>query len=213
MKKLFYPASERNCAPILEVLSKLLLGPCLVLEVGSGSGQHAVAFSKALPHVQWQPSSYEADERESIEAHREEAGLPNLLPVRCLDLTTRDWPSEAVGAVLSINMVHIAPWEAAIGLFELAGKLLEADGLLITYGPYRFHGKYTAPSNERFSESLSSRNPAWGVRDVDDLSRLAETSGLVLRAAIPMPANNHILVWCRRDAAIPSGLQSISLAC
>lgn len=195
------PAADRNKDPILAVLRPLVRASragARVLEVASGSGQHAVHFAMHLPEVTFQPSDPDAAALASIEAHRAEAGLPNLLaPVR-LDAAADEWPVSEADAVVCINMVHISPWAAAEGLFRGASRVLSARGFLLMYGPYRFSGLFTAPSNEAFDASLRERDPAWGVRDVDDLRRLGEEVGLLHEATEALPANNHCLVFRRR---------------
>ncbi len=194
MKK-FAPATERNREPIREVLARVLPATGQVLEIASGTGEHAVAFARAFPGLTWQPTDPDATSRASIAAWREEAQLPNLAAPLAFDVTGA-WPVEAVDVIVCINMIHIAPWEAAVALFAGAGRVLADAGVLVTYGPYKFDG-VTAPSNENFDQSLKSRDPRWGVRDVTDLTRLAGQAGLALVETVAMPANNHILVFRR----------------
>jgi SAM-dependent methyltransferase len=190
-------AAERNRGPILEVLRRVLPPTGLVLEVASGSGQHAVWFARHLPHLTWQPSDVETEALASIAAWAAEADLANLRPPCGLDVRAPDWPVTEVAAIVCSNLIHIAPWEAALGLLAGAGRLLPAAGVLCTYGPYRFAGRFTAPSNEAFDASLRARDPAWGVRDVADLEAAARGHGLALAETVGMPANNHLLVWRR----------------
>jgi SAM-dependent methyltransferase len=194
--KRFAPATQRNREPIREVLAGELPATGLVLEIASGSGEHAVAFARAFPGVTWQPTDVDQGALASVAAWREEAALPNLAAPVALDVTAT-WPFDRADAIVCINMVHIAPWQAAVGLFENAGRILAPGGLLYLYGPYRFGGRFTAPSNEAFDRSLRARDPKWGVRDVDDLTELGARHGLVLRETIEMPANNHSLVFRR----------------
>ena len=198
MEKRFAPAAERNRQPILEVLSQVLPDSGTVLEVASGTGQHATYFAQYLPTLRWQPSDPSPDARDSISAWVANADQDNLAPPLSLDVTVQPWPIERADAVLCINMLHIAPWDAAIALFEGASGLLEAGHPLVTYGPYRMHGRHTAPSNETFDQSLRSRNPSWGVRDLDELSELGTRTGFGLDKRFDMPANNMTLVWVRR---------------
>lgn len=193
--KRFAPAAERNREPIQEVLERHLPEAGLVLEVASGTGQHAVWFAERFGGLTWQPSDPDPAAVTSIEAHRVEVSLDNLRPPLSLDVTHRPWPLEHADVVLSINMIHISPFSACEALFEEAGRILTAGGLLITYGPYAMHGVLAPESNRGFDESLRSRNPAWGIRDVDDLDRLAEAAGLARIDTVPMPANNHTLVF------------------
>ncbi len=192
------PATDRNREPIREVLARELPGSGTVLEIASGTGQHAVAFAAAFPNITWQPSDPDPDSVASIAAWHAEAALPNLHAPLVLDVTATPWPVSHADAIVCINMVHIAPWEAALALFAGAGRLLAPGGLLYLYGPYRFDGT-TAPSNEDFDRSLKSRNPSWGVRDVRDLGAIAVDNGLAMRGAVAMPANNHSLLF-RRNA-------------
>jgi SAM-dependent methyltransferase len=188
------PATARNREPIRDVLASRLPASGLVLEIASGTGEHAVHLARSFPAIDWQPSDPDPTARASIAAWRDEAGLANLLAPIALDVTAPAWPIEHAAAVACINMVHIAPWQAALGLFAGAARVLEPGALLYLYGPYRFAGA-TAPSNEEFDRSLRARDPAWGVRDVDELRPAA--IGFTLEEIVPMPANNHSLVFRR----------------
>jgi SAM-dependent methyltransferase len=192
------PATARNRDPIGEVLARELPARGLVLEIASGSGEHAVAFARAFPGVTWQPSDPDPAARASIAAWRDEAALPNLAAPLALDVM-EPWPLERADAIVCINMVHIAPWDAALALFAGAERLLPPGALLLLYGPYRFGGAFTAPSNAAFDQSLRARDPRWGVRDVDELAAAAATRGLTLRDTVALPANNHALVFRRTD--------------
>jgi len=189
------PATERNREPIREVLARVLPRTGTVLEIAAGSGEHAVYFARAFPHLTWQPTDADPAALESIAAWRDEVALPNLAAPLALDVT-QPWPVDHADAIVCINMVHIAPWEAALALFANAGRVLAPDALLYLYGPYRFGGA-TAPSNEAFDQSLRARDPRWGVRDVDDLTAAAAGHGLRLVDTVAMPANNHSLVFRR----------------
>lgn len=189
------PAAARNREPIREVLARVLPARGVVLEIASGSGEHAAWFAAAFPHVTWQPSDPSPEARASIAAHRADAGLANLAPPLALDAAAGRWPLDAADAIVCINMVHIAPWRAALGLFAGAARVLPPGGVLLTYGPYRFSGAFTAPSNEAFDRSLRARDPEWGVRDVDDLTAAATSHGIALTETIALPANNHALVF------------------
>jgi hypothetical protein len=197
MDKRFAPAAERNRQPLLEVLSQVLPDAGVVLEIASGSGQHAVYFAESLPMLRWQPSDPSPDALRSIRAWVDDAARENLAMPLSLDVRSRPWPVEHADAVLCINMIHIAPWEAAVALFEGASTLLEPGQPLVTYGPYRVHGRHTAPSNHAFDQSLRSRDPSWGVRDLDELGELATRTGFRLDKQFEMPANNMTLVWAR----------------
>lgn len=192
-----WPAAERNKQPILDVLRKVLPERGLLLEVASGTGQHALHFAGGLPGWTVQPSDLDPDHLDTLRRRVALAGNARLLPPLELDVT-KEPPSLSPAAIYCANMVHIAPWAACVGLFTLAERVLGADGLLVTYGPYSFHGEHTAESNARFDESLKARNPDWGVRDVDALSDVARERGLHLAETHPMPANNLLLVWRRR---------------
>lgn len=191
------PATSRNRGPILAVLREVLSEGGRVLEIASGTGEHAAAFARELPRVIWQPSDADPVALASIEAWRREEGRANLLPALEIDAAAPPWDVGEVDAVVAINLVHIAPWSAAEGLFAGAARALAPGGVLFLYGPYRFDGAFTSPSNAAFDSSLRGQDPAWGVRDVRDLTRLAEEGGLVREAVVPMPANNHCLVFRR----------------
>ena len=191
------PATERNRVFLLEVLRRVLSDRREVLEIASGTGQHAVFFAATLAHLRWQPTDRDPAALASIEAWRAEAGLPNLAPVRALDVGAPRWPVECADAMVCINLIQIAPWSVPVALFEGAARLLPAAAPLVSYGPYRFGGR-TAPSNDAFDASLRAQDASWGVRDVDDLTALAQRTGFELEEVVPMPANNHTLVWRRR---------------
>jgi len=197
MAKGFAPAAERNRKPILEVLRRVLPTEGVVLEIASGTGQHAAYFAQQLPSLRWQPTEVSAEGIQSIAAWVDEAGRDNLLPPLELDVRRAKWPISGADALLCINMIHICPWETTEALFCGAQTLLEPGSLLITYGPYRLHGQHTAPSNAAFDENLRSRDPRWGVRDIDELTELARGTGLSLEERVQMPANNMTLVWRR----------------
>jgi SAM-dependent methyltransferase len=194
------PAVARNREPILAVLRRVLAERGLVLEIASGSGEHAVYFAAALPHLTWQPSDPDPEARESIAAYRAAAQLPNLLPPLALDAASPNWPVAQSDMIVSINMIHIAPWAAAEGLMAGAERLLAAGGVLFLYGPFREHGQHTAPSNAAFDESLRTRNREWGVRDLDEVAALASRHGFALEERVAMPANNLSVVFRRRTA-------------
>lgn len=194
--KRFAPATERNRAPIRDVLARVLPATGTVLEIASGSGEHAVAFAQAFPALTWQPSDPDPSALASITAWRDEAGLANLAAPIELDVV-KPWPALAPAAIVCINMVHISPWEASLALFSNAGRLLAPSGVLYLYGPYRFAGAFTAESNAEFDRSLRARDPRWGVRDVDDLVAAARGSALELVDTVAMPANNHSLIFRR----------------
>lgn len=194
------PSFQRNRDPILAVLRDVLPARGTVLEIASGSGEHAVYLAAALPHLVWQPTDRDPAALRSIAAHRAAARLPNLNAPLSLDAAAPSWPVERAQAIVTINMVHIAPWQAAEGLMAGAGRVLEPGGILYLYGPYKENGRHTAPSNAVFDESLRARNPDWGVRDVVDLVDLAKSHGVSFVSRISMPANNLSLIFCRRPA-------------
>lgn len=169
----------------------------LVLEVASGTGEHAVFMARRFPELQWQPTDQDASALGSIAAWAEEEGLANLLPPLMLDAEMEDWPVAQVDAVVCINMVHISPWEATRSLFVKAGGMLAKGAPLVLYGPYLEDRIETAPSNVAFDESLSSRNSSWGLRHIRDMDELAQRSAFIRTARYEMPANNLILVYRR----------------
>jgi hypothetical protein len=189
------PAALRNREPIREVLARHLPPTGRVLTIAEGSGEHAVYFARSFPALTWLPTDRDDAAIASIEAWRAEAALDNLLAPTKLDVTIDPWPIDHGDAITCINMVHIAPWEATLGLFAGAARSLARDALLYLYGPFRFDGAFTSPSNEAFDASLRSRDARWGVRDVRDLERAA--TSFALRDIIAMPANNHSLAFRR----------------
>ena len=191
----FAPATERNRAPILAVLQRILPPHGTVLEIASGTGEHAVHFAGAFPGVDWQPSDPDPEARASIAARRAASGLGNLAEPLALDVTRPAWPIARAAAVLAINMVHIAPWEATLGLLAGAARLLRAGAPLYLYGPYRRDGHGFAPSNQAFDDSLRRRDPAWGVRRLEDVADSAALAGFTLAEVVEMPANNLSVVF------------------
>ncbi len=192
------PAALRNRAAILDVLSPHILPGALVLELASGTGEHALFFAQARPDVTFQPTDYDTSARASIDAYAEEAGLPNLRPALFLDATQPEtWPLDRADAVLCVNMIHISPWEATLGLIAGAARILSAGGKLMLYGPYFRHGVETAPSNLAFDDSLRARNPAWGIRRLEDVAALAAEHGFSAPDITEMPANNLTVVFIK----------------
>lgn len=189
------PAAARNRGPILPVLRQVLPAAGLVLEIASGTGEHAAFFAAELPHLTWQPSERDGRLRASIAGYAEALGLPNLRPPLALDATRAAWPVARADALVCVNMLHIAPWQAAEGLFAGAGRLLAPGAPLFLYGPYRRAGRPTAPSNEAFDRQLRAQDPAWGLREVEQVEALAAGSGLMLDRVEGMPANNLSLVF------------------
>lgn len=190
------PAASRNVGPIGDVLTGWLPDSGLVLEVASGTGEHALAFAKRFPALTWQPSDPDPLALSSITAWGQ-GGPPNLLPPVALDATDRDWPVDRADAILNVNMVHISPWEAAIGLLDGAERLLGKGSPLILYGPWLEEGVEPAPSNLAFDQSLKSRNPDWGLRTVEAFAAEALPRGFELVERRLMPANNLMLRFLR----------------
>lgn len=187
--RLVAPAAARNRDPILDVLRDALPPAGVVLELASGSGEHIVHFARALPALQWQPSDPSPDACASITAWTAAEGLDNIAPPLALD-AAGEWPAVRADAILCINMIHISPWAATEGLMRGAGAILPPGGLLYLYGPYRRAGVPLEPSNAAFDADLRARNPAWGLRDLDNVSACAAEHGLRVEAVLPMPANN-----------------------
>lgn len=187
------PAAQRNREPILAVLRDALPDSGTVLEVASGTGEHASFFAHELPGLAWQPSDPSPEMRESIAAWC--SGLANAQAPLDLDAAAPDWPIARADAMVCINMVHISPWQATEGLMRGAGQLLASGAPLVLYGPYRRAGKDLEPSNAAFDEDLKRRNPAWGLRLVEDVAQCAASHGLRLDRTVEMPANNLTLVF------------------
>lgn len=194
----FAPSAQRNRDPILAVLRETLPAKGLVLEIASGSGEHAMHFAAALPGLSFQPSDPNAEARASIDAWAKEATLPNLLPALALDASTPGWPLARADAVICINMIHISPWAATQGLIAEAARLLPPGGPLYLYGPYRQSGVPLAPSNAAFDESLRGRDPRWGLRELDTVAALAAAAGFGPPEVTAMPANNLSVVFRKR---------------
>ena len=190
------PSTARNRDPILAVLKPRLPAGGVVLEIAAGAGEHAVHNAAALPHLQWRPTDPDPEALVSIAAWRDHAALPNLAPPLRLDAADPgSWPTDPVDAVVNINMIHISPWSATLGLMAGAGRLLRPGGVLFLYGPHIEADIETAPSNLAFDRDLKRRNPAWGLRRLDDVTVLAAEHGLALVERIAMPANNLALFF------------------
>lgn len=199
----YAPSAARNRDPIWAVLQHHLPQRGLVLEVASGSGEHSSHFARASgPQITFQPSDPDAQARASIDAWVASSGLPNIRPALVLDAAAAVWPIASADVVVCINMIHIAPWSAAIGLVRGAARVLPPGGLLFLYGPYRRGGRHTAPSNEAFDQDLRARNPQWGVRDLEAVADLASEVGFAPPLVEPMPANN-LSVLFRRHSTSP----------
>jgi hypothetical protein len=189
------PATERNREPILAVLRSHFAHRNRVLELGSGTGQHAVHFAAAMPHVKWQTSDL-AENHEGIRAWIAQAGLPNLLPPRELDFAHPErWPITRHDGIFSANTLHIASWEEVQSLFAHLPRLLAAKASVVFYGPFNVGGEFTSPSNAAFDAALRAEDPKRGIRDLEAVQALAEGAGLSFVADLPMPANNRCVVW------------------
>jgi len=195
------PATERNREPILAILRDILPASGTVLEVASGTGEHAIHFARVLPDLVWQPSDPDPAALASIRAWAAAARLPNVRPPLLLDAAATDWPMVRADAILCINMIHISPWEATGGLMAGAARMLGEGAPLYLYGPYRRAGIATVPSNEAFDQSLRARDPRWGLRQLEEVVTLAGGQGLALERVVEMPANNLSVVLRRKAAA------------
>ena len=202
--KLDAPAFHRNKQPMLDVLQKTLpAGPQAVIEIASGSGQHGPFFTENIPHLTWWPTDIDPQAITSINAWQSHLGASAIRPATVLDITSQLWQNgdpieglpNSADVILSMNMIHIAPYAATQGLLSGAGKRLTQAGLLILYGPFKQHDIAFAPSNQSFDESLQSRNPQWGIRQLEDVSDLAKQNKLHLKKVIKMPANNLAVVF------------------
>ncbi|WP_138380529.1 DUF938 domain-containing protein [Luteithermobacter gelatinilyticus] len=195
------PAAERNKGPILEVLKDTLPRYGTVLEIASGTGQHAVYFTEHLPPLLWQPTDPDPEARTSIRDWWWEVQLKNILPPLDLDVCKTPWPveitppPEPITSIVCINMIHISPWAACVALMEGAGRLLPPEGILYLYGPYRLDGNHTAPSNAEFDRWLKNQNPEWGVRDLGHVRQMAAKNGLEFVRTVAMPANNLSVIF------------------
>jgi hypothetical protein len=196
---LFSPAFERNAAAIVEVLKPFVPPSGLVLEIASGSGEHAVHFARAMSTLDWQPSDPDEAARRSIVAHARAAGLANLRSPLAIDASRQPWPVAKADVIVAINMIHIAAWDATTGLMAGAGATLPVGGILYLYGPFREDGAHTAPSNAAFDDDLRTRNVSWGVRDIEAVTAVAGTHGLHLSERVAMPANNLSLIFRKLD--------------
>jgi hypothetical protein len=207
----FAPATQRNREPILEVLLQVLPPTGTVLEISSGTGEHAVFFAPHLQPRLWIPSDPNPIARASIAAWRQQGAAANLLAPIAIDASDSSWPIEQaelpeglqglnlqqnpIEAIVNINMIHIAPWSACLGLFAGARRILPTGGILYLYGPFKQGGQHTAPSNEAFDASLQAQNLAWGVRNLDDVVAVAQAHNFKLTQSIAMPANNFSIVF------------------
>ena len=196
----YAPATQRNREPILKVLSEILPAQSKILEIASGTGEHALYFASELDCC-WIPSDPNPLARESITAWQNTCGLDNLELPLSIDASADDWyrqlENREINAIVNINMIHISPWEACLGLFEGARAILPPGGVLYLYGPYKRDGEHTAASNASFDRSLRDRNPAWGIRDLERVVAAAAAQNLKLEQVVNMPANNLSVVFTR----------------
>lgn len=199
--KHYSESCEQNQVPILKVLQKIFVKQKHVLEIASGTGQHAVYFGRALSHLTWQTSDL-LQNHAGILTWLDEAKLPNVLPPVVIDVNDSQWPIEVVDAVFNANTVHIISWPEVELMFAGVARILSAGGILCLYGPFNYEGKFTSESNARFDTWLKSRDRDSGVRDFENINRLAETHGLFLLEDVTMPSNNRILVWQRTPPPI-----------
>lgn len=204
----YAPATQRNREPILAVLARILPPQGTVLEISSGTGEHAVFFAPRLFPRYWLPSEPNPSLRESINAWRKYAPSDNLLTPLDIDVQTPIWSveqqplpqlrSHPITAMVNINMIHIAPWSACLGLMAGAKRILPEGGILYLYGPFQQGGEHTAPSNAAFDASLRQRNPEWGVRDLEDVISVAKKQGFIVQEIVAMPANNLSVIFVRQ---------------
>ncbi|MEM8502692.1 MAG: DUF938 domain-containing protein, partial [Cyanobacteria bacterium P01_D01_bin.1] len=205
-------ATERNRQPILEVLQRVLPNSGTVLEIASGTGEHATFFAPRLSHLSWLPTEPDLESRASVAAWVNALPSKNLLPPLALDVSQRPWPVESadfdiagsITAIVNINMLHISAWEMCDHLMAGARRVLPPDGVLYLYGPFKRDGKQTAPSNEAFDAMLRDRNPSWGIRDLEAVNVIAQQHSLSLTEVVPMPANNFSVIFRR---AVATGSQ------
>lgn len=198
-QKPYAESCDENKLPILEQLQRLLSSSKSVLEIGSGTGQHAVFFAAAMPHLVWHTSDKE-ENHEGIQAWLHEAGLSNLREPISLDVSAI-WPKHSYSAVFSANTAHIMSWPEVEQLFQGVGRILEAEGYFVLYGPFNYQAHFTSESNRRFDQWLKSRDPLSGIRNFEDLLLLAGSQGLILEEDIEMPVNNRLLVWRKKHQA------------
>lgn len=195
--KPYAESCEQNRDPILAVIQPLFAGSSQLLEIGSGTGQHAVYFAAEMQHLTWYTSD-RIDNHAGINMWLEEAALPNTRPPLALDVSRDPWPQQQFDAVFSANSVHIMHWPEVEAMFAGVGQVLTQDGILALYGPFNYHGAYTSESNARFDQWLRQRDPGSGVRDFQELHRLAQQAGMEFLQDYAMPANNRMLCWVRK---------------
>lgn len=194
--KPYAESCDQNGYPILSVIEPLFVKCSAILEIGSGTGQHAVYFAARMPQLVWYTSD-RSGLHQGIRMWLEEAELPNIRAPILLDVTQERWPELEVDGVFSANTAHIMNWDEVLSMFRGVGGLLQKGGLFVLYGPFNYHGGYTSDSNARFDSWLKSRDPESGIRDFEALNRLAEDAGMSLYGDYEMPANNRILCWLK----------------
>lgn len=192
-------ACDANRAPILGILKDAFAACRTILEIGSGTGQHAVYFGKHLPHLAWQTSDV-LKNHASINAWHKEAGLANVLPAITLDVSGNDWPATSYEGVFSANTTHIMDRAAVVAMFSGIGRILESGGIFCLYGPFNYHGRFSSLSNERFDQWLKERDPESGIKNKEELDKLATDNAMLLIADHEMPVNNRILIWKKEPA-------------
>ncbi len=197
----YSPSSQRNASYILDVLKKVLPKEGTVLEIASGTGEHAVFFAPEFSQLTWQPSDPADDKIESIKAWMAAEPSPNLRSPIAIDAASDHWPLEnqkvspPITAIVCINMIHVSPWAAGLGLIAAAGRILKPGGVLYLYGAYMIDGQHTAPSNVEFDKMIRKTDSRWGLRDIRDVEKEANKQGLILKDVIPMPANNFSIIF------------------
>ncbi|MGK7939499.1 MAG: DUF938 domain-containing protein [Crocosphaera sp.] len=200
--KQYAPATQRNREPILEVLLRVLPASGDILEISSGTGEHSIFFAPAFSPRQWIPSDPNPIARDSIEAWRKESLIDNIHAPFDINAQDNCWQVEQenlnVTTIININMIHISPWSACLGLMKGANRILPSGGILYLYGPYKQQGKHTAVSNESFDQSLRSQNPEWGVRNLEDVIKVAEDQDLIFQEKVEMPANNLSVIFKKK---------------
>ena len=194
MHKPVAPSCDENWQPILQCIKGLFTEPETLLEIGSGTGQHAVYLCPHLPHLRWQPSDL-ADQIEGMEQWFKDAELPQILSPKTLDVSEENWLDDPVAYVFTANTTHIMSWQKVQHMFAGIGRHLKSGGLFAQYGPFNYNGEYTSPSNARFDDWLKQRDPQSGIRHFEDLAQLARENSLILHSDNEMPQNNRILVW------------------
>jgi hypothetical protein len=192
------PSAERNKGPVAEILTRVLPAQGDVLEISSGTGQHVLHFAEAMPYIRWQPTERDADCLKSIASWLAQTPRPNVKAPVYFDVHDEIWPAHDVAAVVCMNMIHIAPPSATDALLRGAGNVIARGGTLFLYGPFRRKGQHTSASNEAFDQLLKSKNPEWGVRNVEDVAERAAGFGLELEQTYDMPANNLAVIFRKR---------------